>query len=541
MKGWKKACCLSGICLAATSFAACGQKGSTELPAYSEAGEGSGLLAYSQVIHNTDTENAGDSSKQPTDIEQFDFYSEDKPSPEQLAYAAQRYYFGYSGEYSIEMNGLGDILGSEDIQVSEIQDVLTGEARFYEAAYKTYRERADGWYDISYTSRVYDSSGNIVIDWADTTYTGCVGDWLMAQRYRDFTMADEGEDSGGKLFNVRTKEEIPDIAALEKINSTVAFVQTRDGMQSFTVDADGNILYDFSSVKKDIDGEYTLSCYQGYVVAEKNADSFYQLAFYLPDGKLLGGIEGVENPYIYNTDILQPYIMCDGNIYDPSEGDGGDLEPVFQIGEPYYYDGECAVCLTYRDDDSACQALYDVKTGEALSAEYEAIYATTTDGSEEVRTPSAFFVGMNKDKIEKLDRSGKVIAEAEMENVCGVNMYNDAIVVNCDEYSTDCLLDFQLNVLIPRNKYMALYPVYNQQRFTTAGLWIGQYYFGKEQRCTRSDLFTAEGETVMSGLSYIGSMSNGKIPVIRGQTLGLIDMKGNWMLKMPKYELGNED
>lgn len=63
---------------------------------------------------------------------------------------------------------------------------------------------------------------------------------------------------------------------------------------------------------------------------------------------------------------------------------------------------------------------------------------------------------------------------------------------------------------------------------------------------TRSDLFTIDGEIVMSGLSSVGSMSidnmsNGKIPVIRGQTLGLIDAKGNWLFKMPKYELSNED
>ena len=153
---------------------------------------------------------------------------------------------------------------------------------------------------------------------------------------------------------------------------------------------------------------------------------------------------------------------------------------------------------------------------------------------------------MNSDKIEKLDRSGKVIAEAAMENICGVNIYSTAIVVDRNEYSSECLLDLQLNVLIPENKYMAIYPVYDEQQTTKSGLWVGQYYFGKDQMYTRSDLFTIDGEIVMSGLSSVGSMSidnmsNGKIPVIRGQTLGLIDAKGNWLFKMPKYELSNED
>ena len=93
---------------------------------------------------------------------------------------------------------------------------------------------------------------------------------------------------------------------------------------------------------------------------------------------------------------------------------------------------------------------------------------------------------------------------------------------------------------------MAIYPVYDEQQTTKSGLWVGQYYFGKDQMYTRSDLFTIDGEIVMSGLSSVGSMSidnmsNGKIPVIRGQTLGLIDAKGNRLFKMPKYELSNED
>lgn len=542
MKAWKKACWLSGVILVAFSLSACGGKESSELSGYSETKDSSKLPSYSEVIHSKDNA-AADSAltDAPLSVEQFDFYSDDRPSPEQLEYAAQRYYFWPSEESSVMMNGMGEILGTEDIQVSAIRDVLTGETKFYEAAYKTYSKRADGGYDVSYTSRVYDLSGNIVIDWAEATYMSCVGDWLMAQRYVDFHMADGDWDYRGRLINVRTKEEIPDIAALEKISSTVAFVQKKDVKQSFTADAEGNILYDFSLAKTDIDGDGSLFCYQKYVVTAKNVNSFYQLTFYSPEGKLLGTIDGVEDSYIYNSDILQPYIMCDRSIYNPSEGDGGVLEPVFQMDEPRYYDGERAVCAAYRNDGSAYYTLYDAKTGEALSAEYEAIYTTTIDTGNTAGTPSAFFIGMNSNKIEKLGRSGKVIAEASMENICGVNIYSTAIIVDRNEYTTECLLDLQLNVLIPENKYIAIYPVYDEQETIKSELWVGQYYFDKEQRYTRSDLLTIDGETVMSGLSSIGSMSNGKIPVIRGQTLGLIDTKGNWLLKMPKYELSNED
>lgn len=541
MKIWKKACCLSGIILAAFSLAACGGKESSERSPYSDTRESSKLPSYSEVLQGKDNTADTALTKKPSGVEHFDFYSNDRPSSEQLEYAAQRYYFWPSNEGCVTMNGMGEILGTEDIQVSAIRDVLTGETRFYEAAYKTYSKR-EGWgYDVSYTSRVYDLSGNIVIDWAEATYMSCLGDWLMAQRYIDFNMADDDWDYRGRLVNVRTKEEIPGIAALEKISSSTAFVQAKDVKQSFTADAEGNILYDFSLAKTDLDGDDSILCYQEYVVAAKNVNSFYQLTFYSADGKLLGTIDGAEDPYIYNSDILQPYILCDRCIYDPSKGDGGALEPLFQIDETRYYDGERAVCAAYRNDGSAYYTLYDANTGEALSAEYEVIYTTTIDSRNTAGTPSAFFIGMNRNKIEKLDRSGKVVAEAAMENICGVNIYSTAIVVDCNEYTTECLLDLQLNVLIPENKYMAIYPVYDEQDSAKSGLWVGQYYFGKDQMYTRNDLFTVDGETVMSGLSSNGNMTNGKIPVIRGQTLGLIDAKGNWLYKMPKYELSNED
>ena len=122
-----------------------------------------------------------------------------------------------------------------------------------------------------------------------------------------------------------------------------------------------------------------------------------------------------------------------------------------------------------------------------------------------------------------------------------MNIYDTAIIVDCDQYTKQCLLDLQLNVLIPENTYMLMYPMYNEQGSAQSGLWVGQYYLGKEQIYTRSDLFTLDGKTIMSGLSFIGNISDGKIPVTRGQSIGLIDTKGNWLLKMPKYELSNED
>ena len=541
MKVWKKAGCLSVMCLVTVSFAACAAKEHAELPSHSEAQENNKLPMYNEVIHGAGSEADTELPQEPLAAEPFDFYSDAKPLPKQLEAAAQTYSFWTASEYNITMNGLGNIIGTEDIHVSRIQDVMTGETRFYEAAYETYEKRADWGYDITYTSRVYDLSGNIVIDWDEATYLNCIGDWLLTQRYIDFNMADDDWDLKGRLINVRTKEEIADIDSITKINKAAAFVLATDAKQSFTVDADGNILYDFSLAAKDSDEDFALYCYQEYIVAEKFADSFYQLTFYTPTGKLLGTIEDVVDSYIYNTDILAPYVMCDRSIYIPSEGDGGELTPVFQLDEPYYFDGECAVCAAYRSNGSIYYTLYDARTGEALSAEYDTIYATSLENRDTLNTPSTFFIGMNQDKIEKLDRAGNIIAEASLENICGVNIYDTAIIVDCDQYTKQCLLDLQLNVLIPENTYMLMYPMYNEQGSAQSGLWVGQYYLGKEQIYTRSDLFTLDGKTIMSGLSFIGNISDGKIPVTRGQSIGLIDTKGNWLLKMPKYELSNED
>lgn len=517
------------VCLAVSFFAGCGTKDRTEISEFVEGATG-----------ESNRENNEDTNKEEWG-EHFDFYSDEKPSREQLESAAEQFHFWSSDASNITINGMGDILGTEDIRVSSVRDVLTGEIGFYEAAYKTYTKREDGWYDISYRSRLYDPEGNIVIDWTEATYESCVGEWVLTKKYIDFYMADELTDAGGKLLDVGTKAEIENVLFLERLNETIVFVQAKDSRDSFTMDREGNTIYDFSQIKNGMDEDDCLYRYREYVVAQKGVDDVYQLTFYSPEGERIGRIENATDPYIYQSDILSPYVMSCGSVYDLSKGDGGVLDPVFWNAALQYYDGECAVCEAYRDDGSVCYTLYDVKNGNSLSAEYDAIYPSSTESQDGIKAPAAFFIGTRGDQIEKMDRSGKVLEENAVENLCNVSVYDTAIVVDCDDYEQDCLMDFQLRLLIPKNRYIGIYPVYDEQNSTQAGLWCGQYFFGQEQMYIRNDLITEEGEIVMSGCSSIGNIVNGKIPVMRGQSIGLLDVKGNWIFKMPKHELSNDD
>ena len=537
---------LSLVCLLAGVLAGCGVDGSVRDSSDTLTGSASALPAYSTVFGTDAAKQKSVSAvaaDEKTAAKPFDFYSGGTPTHAQLETAAQEYEYWTTDETSFTMNGAGQFLSEKDIHVSRIQDVLTQETKYYAASHKTYKKLGEWDYDVKMMSRLYDPDGKLISDWTEIQYTDCIGDWVRMQKYRDFSMAADVEDNNGKLWNVKTGEERAHVWYMNKVSNAAVFVQSEDSKSAFTVDAQGNVLYDFTALQDELAGEYTFSSYWNYIVAEEPENGLYRLSFYSPEGKKLGKIENVESSYIDDTMILQPYVSCDGSIYDPSAGDGGDLTPVFWMGETRYYDGELAICGTYQSDGSLLYRLYDAKTGEALSGEYAIMEARAAYDGEKMQAASLSFVAVRDGRLEKLDRHGTCIAEKNIGNVSYVMLYEDAIVVDCisDDGSEECLLDMNLQPVLPEGKYVSIWPLYDRQDTAHVSLWAGEYYLDKEQMHVRADLFTTDGTILMQGASSFGTLADGKISVTRGLSMGLIDEKGNWVLKVPKYKTGNDD
>lgn len=532
------------VTLAAVFFTGCGTE--KESPAAS-AGSEITLPAYSTVF-GQDTKKEDEAAvpevPESENTEPFDFSSDATPTQEQLEAAAQEYYLWPSESVSVTINSSGKILREEDVHVSRLDDVITGETKYYTAYYKTYKKKAEWDYDIAMKSRLYDASGHLVSDWTDRQYTGCIGDWLMSQKYIDFAFADGTEDTDGRMEQLKTGEKRQDVISVDRISAEAAFVQTKDNEDSFTVDTQGNVLYEFSALKDSIPEEYSFSVYQQYIVAEVYKDPLYELQFFTPEGKLLGKIENVENTYVYDSGIMPPYVMCDNVIYDPSKGDGGELTAVFEQGQTSYYDGEVAVCAALTGDAVSGYRLYDARTGEALSREYTLVAYKASDRTDDSWEPSAFFIGADKDRLEKLERTGKVVASADVDNINDVYIYGTGILVNCNDYTGASLLDTSLQTMIPVGRYDSIAPVY---RYDTAGdgyadnLWSGLYTLDTQQLQQRTDLFTSDGTVLLKGASSAGAMTYGRIPVVRGFSMGLVDAQGKWIVKLAKNEVTNND
>lgn len=532
------------VILAAGLFAGCGT--GKESPTASADSENT-LPAYSTVfgpdIKKESEESVSDVPEGET-TEPFDFSSDAAPTQEQLEAAAQEYYLWPSESVSITINSSGKVLHEEDIHVSRLTDVITGETKYYTAYYKTYKKKDEWDYDVAMRSRLYDVSGHLVSDWSDRQYTGCIGDWVMSQKYIDFACADGTEDTDSRMEQLTTGEERQDIISVDRISADAAFVQAKDNEDSFTVDTEGNVLYEFSTLKDSIPEKHSFSVYQQYVVAEVYTDPLYELQFFTQDGKLLGKIGNVENTYVYDSGIMPPYVMCDNVIYDPSNGDGGELSAVFAQGQPSYYDGELAVCATLKGDTIAGYRLYDAKTGGALSGEYTSVAYKASERTDSGWTPSAFFIGVSEDRLEKLDRTGKVVASAGVDHISDVYIYDTGILVNCDEYTGASLLNTELQTVIPVGRYDTIAPVYRYDEAEDGyvdDLWYGMYTLDAEQLQQRTDLFSTDGTVWLKGASSAGAMSHGKIPVVRGFSMGLVDEHGEWIVKIAKNEVTNSD
>ncbi len=467
-------------------------------------------------------------------------------NPEDLKLSSQEYNMILDSNTPVTFNGLGKIIGDEDTHVTALLNVLTGDTAFYTVYNKTFTKKEDGDYETSCSSRLYDVSGRLLIDWDEVVYSDGFGDWVVAQKYIDMNSSDLS-DIDTKLINVKTKEAIPGISSVESLDNYI-MGDSFDGDFLCTLDSDGKILYDFSTLKKTLGKDITFCRYQNYIVANKTGKKSNNYYFYDPKGRYLGSITDESDAYIYSYSIQSPYIMVGSSIYNPSLGQGGKLNPVstYKGQDILYYDSSVTIHgKTLADDSTELMevALYDIKSGRKLSKTYNSIYRENNDEAINFYSDeeSASFYGLSGSHIDKIGRDGQVLAQIDIENLSGISVYRDAILCRSDDWSKEFLLDLDLNIITASQNYISFYPVSEDTKSSKNNLWAAQYYLDPDQTQVRYDLITSDGKVILDSLSAIESIKNSKITILRGQSFGLIDLSGNWLTKFSKLNLSTMD
>ena len=209
-----------------------------------------------------------------------------------------------------------------------------------------------------------------------------------------------------------------------------------------------------------------------------------------------------------------------------------------------YFDGACLILCTGERDDGR----YTLRNtqGMVLSAEYDELRAENDFSSD---FPSERFLGRAGEHIDILDRDGKVLYSTDLPGVeyCepqGGGYY--ACCVTCSDpdsgeaLSSACLLGPELQMLVPAGTYSYIY------RFSTEedGHIVWQDFFAGRKMVNnsfRTDLLDLSGTVRASDLTAVGSISNGRMAAVRGFSMGLMDLEGNWISRYSIYDNLEQD
>ena len=499
------------LVLCALSFGGCGGSGVTD-----------GGLDEIDGVANVETYGAGAGVK---DSEEVEINAKTLPS------LATEYSVYDIYDSAVVFNGLGQLIKSDDITYTAVSDILTGETLYYVAEKREYTKTGEYDYDTKVQSRLYDADGELLRDWEETVYGEALGQWIVSHEY--FGMEMETEDGGpeGVLLNLETGEELSDVLYLEVLGNSHVAASGYQGGITGVLDKNGNVTAGFPLKLEQ--GLEPYAC-GNYIITSEGDEGDYNNYIYNAEGKFLGSISHVEDSYMYDGGIIGDYVNCDGGIYEPSKGDGGELTPIFKEEWVNYFDGEVALAT---DADDEAIYLYDAESGEKLSGPYETLERDFFSWENETaETKAEAFYAVEDGELLKISREGEVLATSEVGDVTYMTTYANGVVCGDEEWTKACLLDGDLNVVIPYGTYSDIFSVCDESENV---LFAGSKNI--HEYTSLYDLMDREGNVLLTGVSQFSSAKNGLIGILRGQSVGLIDYKGEWVVKMAKYDLYNGD
>lgn len=480
--------------------------------------------------------------------------SESSAAQPPSAEGADRLYRIYRGEQTIVMDGDGNLLPDEEAY-TPLYDLLTGAE-----AYRLRTKNEDTGGDDEYGNPVVqqycslcDAKGTLLYDWEPVTYRAAFSGLLIRQDPRSWwSNPSELEGYSTALWNPATGETVADgVDSLQEMGDGSVLALDVTGRTLGVLDSSGKVLSGFPAPAD----YYYPNAKWGMISADAGYNPYGP---YDPGGKpssallldrdfnilfeceqLNLGFYGLRGPYALwhdhgRTGLLSLPSLT--RLYSISEEEG-DIQ---------YFDGERLILRTGTRNDPLnpwrC-FLYDLE-GNLLAGPYEQL--SPEDEWEDRDAPAGRFLAGNGGTLSLLDRDGGLITSAELPGLCSFSSLGDGYYTyniertgdSPDSFSTHLtgLLGPDFEVVLPAEQYQSIY------RLTD---WAGQrsarydlLECGRElpNGVWRFDLLTLSGEPVLGNLSVIGDAGPGRIAVIRGSSMGLIDFSSRWIARRSIYQ-----
>lgn len=465
------------------------------------------------------------------------------------AEGADRLYRIYREDQIVVMDGDGNLLPDEEAY-TPLYDLLTGAE-----AYRLRTRHEDTGEDDEYGNPVvqqycslYDVKGNLLYDWEPVAYRAAFSGLLIRQDPRNWwSNPSELEGYSTALWNPATGETAADgVDSLQKMGDGSVLALDVTGRALGVLDGSGKVLSGFPAPA---DYYYpTAECgiisadagYNPYGPGGKPSsalllDRDFNILFECEQLNL--GFYGLRGPYaLWHDHGRTGLLSLPGltRLYSIPEEEG-DIQ---------YFDGERLILRTgTRNGPFWYCFLYDLE-GNLLAGPYEQL--SPEDEWEDRDTPAGRFLAKNGDTLSLLGRDGGLIASAELPGLSSFSPLGDGYYTysierpggSSDAFSAHLtgLLGPDFEVLLPAERYQSIYRLtdWTGQRSTRYDL----LECGRElpNGVWRYDLLTLSGEPVLENLSAVGDAGPGRIAVIRGSSMGLIDFSGRWIARRSIYQ-----
>lgn len=456
-------------------------------------------------------------------------------------------------EATYALNAAGQMLPISGPEWYALNDVITGEPRYYACVrYEFGEKNSDDWDDVVCYSRLYDIKGDMVADWQPVQYYGGTGDSVLKRSYR-YSEDEYSENITECLWNPLNDEILIDGAdRLERVNDHAALCEDVNGIVR-TIDGSGHVV---ASPPDGLDIDYAYAN-GGFIVAlisqdgttfRAVMDEYFNVLYTEDENSYLSFDENtIRGDYLLVTiDDIDEYKLLNTSDF---------TEAAVYYSNVEYFDGELAVVGEYRN------LWLEDTSGRQLAGPYKSIEALSDSGRSD-----GFLVIDYEGNAAVIDRLGKVVASLEGMKLIdrdeldaygegsqdtdvhaqGVSIITDIsarggrIVYyvqdedgeDWDEYCG--LMDDSFNVLISTDKkYRYIRQLRSEDNGNDSpivwscrkGSWNNPGF----------DLYDEDVSLFFEGAAMAGEIKDGIIPVARGFYYGLIDTEGKWIAKSSKF------
>ena len=460
-------------------------------------------------------------------------------------------------------DGEGNLLAPEDAY-TVLCDLATGEEKYllYTRTEDTGEDDEWGGPVTMEYSRLCGLDGSVIQDWEPMAYDSAMGGLVIRREARNpYEIIMPGTEVEAALWDPAAGEAVVEgVDSLQSLNNGHFLALDPSGMALGVLDGEGNILSGFPAP-----GEY-----------------FYPIT---EDGRILADLY---NPYgEYDEELSNLSRLMDEDFNVLLEGEGMNISFIGLRGDFLLVDGEDGTTrevrsledfsLLYSWDESTDDTLeyFDgelmiLRTGERGSWQYA---LTTPEGevvaggfdqltaeddmSMDASGPAQTFVGRKGDTILRLDREGNTLAQADFPGLDSIYPLGDGYTSytlaapEADSGETSYfeissfgmptgMLDPALSVVIPAEKYDNVYRLsqWDGSRSTDLDL----FQCSREVNGSyRMDIVDTSGRVLLDSLTSTSMVQDGKLAVIRGFSMGLMDLSGNWISQYSIYDGLNDE